>query len=211
MTKHSSATRAFSVQNESGGGAGWTGLIGKCSNPVRRLLRLAFDRRGSSTIALVLVFPALLATTSGAIEMGLYMFEQGRATEATRSAARIAAIGDPVADLSTLDSAPVECESNGGTVSCTGGALASTATFDEMVGAMRAIMPAIGPDNVRVSYEFTGLGSEESGGIKPMVRVRLVGVQHAFIMLRVVPGMPAAITLPDFATSLVGKGYVPPP
>lgn len=188
MTRHSSAT-----------------------NPLRRLLGLIFDRRGSTSISLAVLLPALLATTSGAIEMGVYMFDQGRATEATRRAARIAAIGDSIADLTALDTTPVECESNGVTVSCTGAAVTSTATFDEMVTAMRAIMPAIGPVNVRVNYDFTGLGSHESGGIKPLVRVRLVGLQHDFIMLRIVPGMPEAITFPDFATSLVAKGYIPPP
>ncbi|MFO1190083.1 MAG: TadE/TadG family type IV pilus assembly protein [Alphaproteobacteria bacterium] len=85
-----------------------------------RAAALAADRTGAALPGFALVLPAVLLLTLGVFDFAYLMFEQDRATEATRRGLRVAAMGVN-ADLSTLAAAPVACTSTGGSVTCGGG------------------------------------------------------------------------------------------
>jgi hypothetical protein len=176
-------------------------------SPARRIVG---DQRGSTALGFGMLMPIMVALTAGVIEFGLLMFEQGRATEATRRAARIAAMEDSIGNLENIATAPVVCTSPSGGVICDTGAVETSATFDSMVDAMQLILPSIGAGHLKVVYRESGLGSAESGGIKPLVTVTLQSLDYSFKILHSVPGMPDKITLPVFETSQVAKGYNAP-
>ncbi len=64
--------------------------------------RLRRDDRGETIIGFAFVLPALVLLSLAIFEFSLVMFDFHRAGEATRRAARLVAISDPVADISGL-------------------------------------------------------------------------------------------------------------
>ncbi len=180
------------------------------SSVIERLARLGRNRRGDVVVGFALLVPMLVLVTAGIIEFSIYMFERGRATEATRRGTRVAVVQIPIASLDDLAEGPVICTGSSGTASCGGVTIESQASLDAIVADMQRIMPSIAPENVRVVYSFSGLGEAESGGIKPFVTVSLVGLQHQYVMLGIVPGMSGTQTFPSFATTEIGGGYQAP-
>lgn len=154
-----------------------------------------------------LILPALLALSVGILEFTFLMFDFARASEATRRGARIAAISHPVGNLDSLTTADVRCTSSGGTVSCIGVAVADGPTFDRVAAEMQEIYSAIAPHNIQITYSASGVGLAEAGGYKPYVQVRLIGLQRPFLALQSVTGMGPTITMPPFATTLLGNSY----
>lgn len=182
----------------------------KRSSVIEFLARLGRDRRGDAIVGFALLVPVLLMVTAGIIEFSIYMFERGRATEATRRGTRAAVVQIPIASLDDLANGSVTCTSASGAASCGGVAIESQASLDAIVADMQRIMPTIAPENVRVVYSFSGLGQAESGGIKPFVTVSLINLQHQYVMFGIVPGMSGTQTFPSFATTEIKGGYQAP-
>jgi hypothetical protein len=135
--------------------------------------------------------PALLLLCFGILEFSLVIFDFHRAGEATRRGARLAAISTPVADLDGFSAGTaIGCSSVGGGVSCGGAEAADPALFTAVVAEMRAVLPAIAAENVEIVYRDSGLGDAATpGGIIPLVTIRLVGLDHPFLLLSALPGM----------------------
>lgn len=162
------------------------------------------DCRGSALVGFAFVLPALLLLTLGAFDFAYLMFEQDRVTEATRRGLRVAAMGAPLGDLSTLPTNPVACTASGGGVTCSGG-IGDDVAFATILAEMQVIKPDITAANVKITYTNSGLGAAESGRIKPFVTVSVTGLAHEFMMTSAVPGIPSGITMPDFTTTGVSN------
>ena len=173
--------------------------------------RLGADERGESLVGFALVAPVLRMLSLAILEFSLVVFDYHRAGEATRRAARLAAISTPVADVGGFTSgSAIQCSSAGGAVSCGGIAAADGAAFDAIIAEMRAVLPSIAPENVEVVYGDSGLGDPTTpGGIIPLVSVRLVGLAHPFLFLGGFPGIPSGVTFPPFLTNQLGTGLGP--
>lgn len=169
------------------------------------------DSRGESLIGFAFVAPLLMLLSLGILEFGLLVFDYQRAGEATRRAARLAAISDPIANVSGFAAgSAVQCIASGGGVSCAGAAAANPGVFNAIVSDVQAILPAITAANLVIRYSDSGIGDPATpGGIVPLVTVRLSGVQHPFFLLGGFPGLPSAITYPPFVTNQLGAGLGP--
>ena len=184
--------------------------MNKLLSAIRELVRPGVGERGAAAVEFAMIAPILVLITFAILEFSLVLFEQHRATEATRRGARQAVIAEAIADLSTLSPVtPVTCKSVSGTIDCGGITVNSTTTFDTILANMQAILPDITPDHVKVTYSDSGLGAAESGGIKPFVTVSLVDYRHKFFTFGAIPGMPSEITLPDFAATEIPGGFAP--
>jgi len=169
--------------------------------------RLARNESGSFAVDFGFLIGMLVLISVALIEFSLAVFDYTRAAEAARTAARIAVIEAPVGNLNNLSSDDVICTSVGGTPSCIGGAVLTPATFTTIYNAMHAVLPLIAPENIEVTYRFSGIGEFKSGGIKPNVTIRLTNLQRPFMFLNTLLGIGATITLPDFATTQIANGY----
>ena len=186
--------------------------MNKLISAIKALCRPGEGERGSASIEFGIIAPMLVLITFGILEFSFVLFEQHRATEATRRGARQATIVGAIADLTGLTpGADVTCSSSGGAVTCGGNTVLSTASFDTILLNMQGILPDITADHVNVVYSDSGLGEVESGGIKPFVTVSLKDYTHTFLALGMFPGIPNQITLADFAATEVPGGYPPPP
>lgn len=177
---------------------------------INQLLRGDRAESGETIITFAVLFPILLGISLAILEFSLVILDYNRAGEATRRAARIAAIQPPIGDLANVATGDVSCSANSGTTFCNGGTLLSAATFDSVVQAMQFVLPSIAPDNVRVVYSNSGIGDVDSGGIKPFVSVNLVNLQRPFMFVHVITGVPAQITFPPFSTTQMIGGFIPP-
>jgi Flp pilus assembly protein TadG len=177
----------------------------------RELRRLWRDRRGVEAIEFAMIGPVLIVATIGTMELGLAVFDFHRAGEATRRGARIAVIEQPVASLDDLKDTKVTCQSNSGTVSCDGGSMEASASFTEIVDAMREVLPTLTAQNIQVSYApSTVIADDTEGLVTPLVTVSVVGYEHSFALLGSLPGLPGTITLPAFATTLLAPSQTVP-
>ena len=71
-----------------------------------------------------------------------------------------------------------------------------------MITAMQSVFPDIGNTNVEVGYVASGIDSvANSNLVTALVTVNLTDVTHSFVVLNIVPGVPATITYPEFSTS----------
>ncbi len=168
--------------------------------------RVAED--GEAAIGFGLVMPVLVLICLSILEFSLIVFDYHRAGEATRRGARAIAISTPIPDpASLLVGGTITCTSVGGAVSCNGAAAITPATFDAMLAEMQLILPTIQAANVQVDYSDIGLGDVTTpGGIIPFITVRLVNLQHPFLMLQGFPGFGPSISYPPFTTNQVAGG-----
>ncbi len=172
---------------------------------------LLLNRRGSAAVSFALVVPLLALIGFALVEFSLLAYDYHRAGEATRRGGRVASILDPIAEISVLSpSVSVVCSWASATVSCTNTTVRAPANFDTILADIQEVLPEAKPENVEVEYRYSGLGDLSTpGGILPLVTVRLTDVTHDFGMLTMVPGMPATVTLPPFATTHLAGGYKP--
>ncbi len=182
----------------------------KHSSVIKSLLRGRRAESGEAVLTFAILLPVLLALSLGILEFSLVMLDYNRASEATRRAARIAAMQTPIGNLSGVETGDVVCMSAGGNTSCSGGAVEAPATFDSIVSVMQAALPTIQPENVQVVYKNSGIGSIESGGLKPLVSVNLVNFQRPFMFVHLFTPAPPQLTYPDFSTTQMVAGYIPP-
>ncbi|NQV54794.1 MAG: pilus assembly protein [Rhodospirillales bacterium] len=173
--------------------------------------RLIDDSRGEAIISFAILLPMLLMVSLGTLEFALIAFDYHRAGEATRRAARIAVVKDPI--IAPVDFAVGQsstCTGAGAAVSCSGGAVGTAATFTQIVTSMQAILPSVTAENVQVVYRDSGLGDPTlPGGIIPLVTVRIINLQQQFHMISGIMGMPNSFTFPSFETSQMGSGLGP--
>lgn len=182
----------------------------KLSSAIKGLLTGPRARSGETVLSFALLLPILLGVSLAILEFSLVMLDYTRATEATRRAARVAAIEAPVGNLTGVETLDVVCMSSGGLATCTGGAIEATATFSDIVQTMQSVLPSIQPENVQVVYSNSGIGTVEAGGIKPFVTVNLVNLQRPFMFLHLFSTVPSMLTYPAFSTTQMVAGYIPP-
>lgn len=179
--------------------------------PLNQLRRLLRAEGGEAAIGFGLVLPVLVLVCLAILEFSLIVFDYHRASEATRRAARNIAMATPIPDPTSLHAGDtITCTASGGGVSCSGAAAQTPETFTAMIAEMQLILPAIEPANVEVLYSDIGLGDETTpGGIVPLVTVRLVNLQHPFLMLQGFPGFGPSIAYPSFSTNQMAAGLGP--
>lgn len=166
-------------------------------------------RRGTAATEFAMVLPALLLLTIGSLEVGLIMFDYHRVSEATRRGLRTALIEDSIIDLADLDTTPITC-SGPGSVSCSGGTVDSSASFDAVVSAMQEVAPRITAANVIVTYTDSGLDITGTGEtVTPLVTVEVTGLVYDFVALNYVPGLSTIISMPSFETTRLSHTTVP--
>jgi len=174
----------------------------------RRLRGLEKEESGEALIGFGILLPILVLVCLSILEFSLVVFDYHRASEATRRAARIVAISEPLIDpVNLVAGGTLNCVSSLGAVSCSGVPALSPAVFDGLVAKMQEILPTIGPENIQIDYSDVGLGDATTpGGIIPMVTVRLVDLEHPFLMLSGFPGFGPSFTYPPFTTNQLAGG-----
>lgn len=196
---------------------------------IRFLHSIGRDTRGSAA-EFALVLPLFLLLLLGTIDVGRFMWNTAQAEKATQMGARYAVVTDMVATglytynfglaagISTGDVVPqsnfpgVVCSSSGGTVSCTcatGGSCsfpltANQTAFNNIVTVMRNMYGAIGPDNVVVRYDWSGLGyagNPNGSDVDPIVTIALVNLNFKPL----ISGTLGSIGVPGTSHSLTNE------
>jgi Flp pilus assembly protein TadG len=167
-----------------------------------RLLAFLRDGRGASAAEFALVLPLFLLFLLGIVDAGRYAWEFNEAEKATQIGARWAVATDVVPSglasysfavsggISQGTTVPkssfggIWCASDSGTVSCTCkdgnacafGTAANSTAFQNLVTRMAQIYPNISAANVRIDYDWSGLGfaGDPNGpDVAPLVTVSL--------------------------------------
>lgn len=167
------------------------------------------NRSGATTVEFAFVIGILIVLSMGIVDFTLLASDCARAAEATRRGARIAAIEPPVGNLDKLATTTVTCTSTSGTTTCDTAAVVNATTFTDVVAQMQAIYPAIKPQNVEITYSATGIGLGDAGGYKPYVQVEIKDLKRSFYALQTLTGVAPSITMPSFATTMIGNPYIP--
>lgn len=156
--------------------------------------------RGASAAEFALVLPLLLLLLFGIIDASRFLWEYNRAEKATQMGVRFAVVTDPVASgltdysFAVDDPVPIPAGNavpanssyflravcDNAACTCVGGAICpighDPVAFNNIVNRMTLMYPAIGPENVQVSYENVGLGfSGDPNGadVAPLVTVKI--------------------------------------
>lgn len=164
------------------------------------------DESGEAIIGFAFTLPILLGLMLAILEFGLVALDYHRAGEAVRRGARVAATILPVADTSGFTAGSVvTCGATAG-LDCDGETASRPDNFDVIVAAMRDIYPKLTAANVELVYTASGIGEPDTpAGILPLVTVRLLDVEHDYMMLDYVPGVPNTLTFPPFTTNQIGR------
>jgi Flp pilus assembly pilin Flp len=201
---------------------------------VRFLLDFHRDQRAASAAEFALVVPLLILLLLGSIDVGRFMWNVNEAEKATQIGTRWAVATDMIpTDLynysfatsggiqqgtvvTATDFPGVSCSASGTTVSCpckaacSFGESGNSTAFNALVARMSEIYGGIGPDNVEVDYDWSGLGySGDPNGsdVDPLVTVRVTNLNFRPIFL----GGIFNFGLPDLSYTLTmedGQGSV---
>lgn len=172
---------------------------------------------GSSTIEFVVLFFVIIATVFFVIEVTLYLFFSAALNKAAQAGARAAVVSTPVAPgvparnqrtesgvfgIACSDaSAPCVPFDN---VSCTGSACTAV-EFDRIFAHMQGFSGQLSPENVTISYEWTGLGFA-GGPTVPLVSVTVSGVPYRTgIVGLLLTNAGVLASLPTHAASMTGE------
>lgn len=183
------------------------------------------DTRGSAA-EFALVLPILIIFLLGIFDVGYYAWQINRAEKAVQIGARWAVATDMVPSglasysFATEPSTPIEqgttvpqsafpgltCTSSGCTCkgSCSFPMTANSTAFTDIVDRMQEIKSEIQASNVRIEYDWSGLGfSGDPNGpdVAPIVTVKLINMQHTPIYSL----FTGTIALPEFAYSLTAE------
>lgn len=166
------------------------------------------SERAASAAEFALVLPVMLFFLLGIIDVGRFIWNLNQAEKATQIGARWAVVTDMVpANLASYSYATsggiaqgsvvpksefpgISCTSSactcksGGT--CDFGTARDPAAFNRLVARMNQIYGGIGPTNVTVDYDWSGLGyaGDPTGSdVDPLVTVRVSGLQFRPIFL----------------------------
>jgi hypothetical protein len=169
--------------------------------------RLLASCSGVTALEFALIAPVLMLLTFGAIEVVIALFDMHRMGDATRAAARAAAVSPMIPDPARVADGPVVCNGSGSSASC-GGSIANGASFSTILAAAQRSMPALTGGNLRLTYRDSGAlaGSIPAGAaITPAITVELVGVvRQSFFLATFLPGAASTYTLPGSATTVMG-------
>ena len=184
-------------------------------------LRLLRDRRGTTMVEFVVIAPLFFALFLGIIEFGLAFYWLKSAEKAAYLGVRMAVVRDPASTAAPTQNVRAENGILGqpcrlvpspcvdfGRIECAGAAC-DGAGFDMIVARMQNIFPLIGPQNVRVRYEYIGLGFA-GGPAVPATSVILTGIDFPLFPLgqifQLVGGDASApAVLPDIRATLTGE------
>jgi hypothetical protein len=199
------------------------------------LRRLRSDSEGAALLEFTIFVGVFFTLLFGIIDFTFAFYQWNAATKAVQLGARLAAVSDPVAsdlkvdnwDVAGYDSGETVLLADGFTYECTGaggGSCTNGGTYD--AGAMDTIVfgrgntecngtpPNIGmcnmfwavtPENVRVTYEYTGLGyAGRPTGPVPTIRVEVVGIPFRFYFLGGLMGFDD-IEIPGLASTITGE------
>jgi hypothetical protein len=172
-------------------------------------------------VEFVVIAPLFFALFLGIIEFGLAFYWWKSAEKAAYLGVRMAVVRDraistvPAQNVRTGTGVlgqpcrlvPSPCV-DFGRIECTG-ATCDGAGFDMIVARMQHAFPLIGPQNVRVRYEYVGLGFA-GGPAVPAVSVIVTGVDFPLFLLgqifRLVGGDASApAVVPDMRATLTGE------
>lgn len=185
----------------------------------------AFRRSDSAALSaeFAMVLPLLLIFLIGIIDAGRFLWTYNRAEKATQMGVRYAATTDMVAvGLASYDFysegiprgnlipessfGGATCDSTGCTCRtdavCPDLGAVSTTAYDNVVARMAAFMPEIAASNVKIDYDYSGLGySGDPYGpdVNPLITVHLDGMTFNPVLLSL---FGASITMPSFASTL---------
>ena len=182
------------------------------------------DSRGASAAEFALVLPLLLILLIGSIDIGRYAWALNMSEKATQVGARWAVATDMIPSglinysFATSAGVPqgttvnastfpgVTCNSSG--CQCAAGGTcnfpltASNAAFNLLAGRMARINPDIRPENVVVTYSWSGLGfaGDPNGpDVAPLTTVSLRDLQFVPFSTLIFGGR---INMPQFAYTL---------
>ena len=170
------------------------------------VVRVAVDRGGAVAVEFAFVAPVLFLLTLGIIELGMILFEVHRVGEAARRGARVALIEDPIPKLLDLSTKDITCNgADDGSVSCAGVTVADPTSFTDVLTAMQNILPTLKGSSVAISYTDSDItdATELTGLVTPILTLSVEGYQYSYFFLDTLPGIPATMTLPQFATTRV--------
>ncbi|GLQ07383.1 TadE/TadG family type IV pilus assembly protein [Sneathiella chinensis] len=154
-------------------------------------------QRGAGAVEFAFILPLLLLLSFAAIEFIAVFSEYHKANEATRIIARNLSKATPLVSQSTLlSNSPHVCTPE----TCPG--------LSGIIADAQKILPALTTADVNVTYEVKDVANiGYSVGYKPMITVRLDGVQYNFTLISMFPGVPQGFALNPAETSTLGKWY----
>jgi Flp pilus assembly protein TadG len=204
------------------------------------LSRITADRRGATLVEFSVVFGTFMALIMGVVEFSFAFWQWNSASKAIQIGLRLASVSDPV-DSTLVSftgvgsdnppggaSLPYDRVCNGATATCTSGTYNAAAMNRLVFGrtgnacqdgagnfpGMCDIFPRITAQNVRVRYEYTGMGfAGRPGGPVPTVTIELQNLFFDFVFLDVlVPGMAGTILMPGLRSTRSGEdlSFIPP-
>lgn len=195
------------------------------------LKRFASDARGASMVEFSIIAFLVFAVTGGLVDFLNGFYQWNSATKALQQGARLASISDPVAaslkTLTGLETGAVPGDSfpyfkiGCGQGSCSEGGYDGNAMNTIIYGhpnqsacgtvgggtrlAMCHIFRRIKPENVKITYEHTGLGfAGRPGGAVPTITLELTGLQFEFVFLNGLLGFDP-IEMPAMKTTATGE------
>ena len=197
------------------------------------LRRLRSDSDGSVLLEFTIFVGAFFTVLFGLIDFSFAFYQWNAATKAVQLGARLAAVSDPVASDLTMNNWDVAGYAGGDPVAiadgftrvcsgaagtCTGGTYDASAMETIVYGrgntscdgappniGMCNIFWAVTPENVRVTYEYTGLGyAGRPTGPVPTIKVEVVGIPFQFNFLGSLLGFDD-IEIPGLVSTVTGE------
>ena len=199
------------------------------------LKRFAGDTGGASMVEFSIIAFLVLVVTGGLVDFSHGFYQWNSATKALQLGARLASISDPVDsslrgwDGLDMPGAELGKEFPDFKRVCTGGAIGSctdggiydstamnTIIFgrgqstcgtiaNDRTPAVCDIFRRVRPENITITYEYTGLGfAGRPGGPVPTITVELTGLQFEFVFLNGLLGF-GSIDMPAMKTTATGE------
>jgi hypothetical protein len=190
------------------------------------------DIRGAAAVEVALLAPFLFCGIMGGADLGLYVWKWNEALEGARTAARLAAVSDPVSsDLASMTgletgvavgapAGPYERVCSFAAKTCTGGSFDQAAADRLFYGPASAacgdaanrsqsglcdIARKLTPAAVTVIYRASGVDSSGVvGALRPLVSVRVSGAPADLVLLGRLTG-GKFITLPTVEATLLAE------
>lgn len=186
--------------------------------------RFLLDSSGSATVEFVAIALPFFLVVLFIVEVTLAFFWWKSAEKATMLGARFAAVqnvaatGMPARNEQRSNAAvsgkycrdasnPCAADPGQTWVCAAGGAGCNAAAKANIVAKMQSVLAVIKPENVEITYQFTGLGYV-GGPLIPAVTVTLTGLQFQTGFLSIIGGVlggPSLTTLPNISATMTGE------